>query len=149
LDRHLRRRTTPKVRRPIRAPHPRRLKCDAVWRPIRAPHPRRSKCDAVWRPGQASKQAFEQYQGYEKTFGFLFTSYKLRSLDDKRLFSCSMNLEATLKSGEHSDIEGKELFVELKLIRDLIKESMGPLDILKHVKHLGCFPILLLHTEFC
>jgi hypothetical protein len=50
---------------------------------------------------------FEQYQGYEKTFGFLFTSDKLRSLDDKRLFSCSMNLEAALKSGEHSDINGK------------------------------------------
>jgi hypothetical protein len=31
----------------------------------------------------------------------------LRSLDDKRLFSCSMNLEAALKSGEHSDIDGK------------------------------------------
>jgi hypothetical protein len=52
-------------------------------------------------------------------------------LDDKRLFSSSINLEA---------VDGKELFVELKLIRDLIKESMGPLDILKHVKQLGCFP---------
>jgi hypothetical protein len=87
---------------------------------------------------------FEQYQGYEKTFGFLFTSNKLRSLDDKTLFSCSMNLEAALKSGEHSNIDGKELFVELKLIQDLIKESMGPLDILKHVKHLGCFPNIVI-----
>jgi hypothetical protein len=83
---------------------------------------------------------FEQHQGYENTFGFLFTSDKLHSLDDKRLFSSSINLEAALKSEEHSDIDGKELFVELKLIRDLIKESMGPLDILKHVKQLGCFP---------
>jgi hypothetical protein len=55
-----------------------------------------------------------------------------------------MNLEAALKSGKHSDIDGKELFVELKLIRDLIKESMGPLDILKHVKHLGCFPNIVI-----
>jgi hypothetical protein len=83
---------------------------------------------------------FEQYQGYKNTCGFLFTSDKLCSLDDKRLFSSSINLEAALKSGEHSDIDGKELFVELKLIRDLIKESMGPLDILKHVKQLGYFP---------
>jgi hypothetical protein len=34
--------------------------------------------------------------------------------------------------------------VELKLIRDLIKESMGPLDILKHVKHLMCFPNIVI-----
>jgi hypothetical protein len=73
---------------------------------------------------------FEQHQGYENTFDFLFTSDKLHSLDDKRLFSSYINLEAALKSEEHSDIDGKELFVELKLIRDLIKESMGPLDIL-------------------
>jgi hypothetical protein len=59
---------------------------------------------------------FEQYQGYKNTCGFLFTSDKLCSLDDKRLFSSSINLEAALKSGEHSDIDGKELFVELKLI---------------------------------
>ncbi|TVU50927.1 hypothetical protein EJB05_02324, partial [Eragrostis curvula] len=47
---------------------------------------------------------------------------------------------AALKNGEHSDIDGKELFVELKLIREFIKESMGPLDILKYLKQLGCFP---------
>jgi hypothetical protein len=56
----------------------------------------------------------------------------------------SMNLVAALKNREHSDIDGKELFVELKLIRDLIKESMGPLDILKHVKHLVCFPNIVI-----
>ncbi|TVU24144.1 hypothetical protein EJB05_26545, partial [Eragrostis curvula] len=83
---------------------------------------------------------FEQYQGFEKIFGFLFTSNKLCSLDDKSLFSSCINLEAALKSGEKSDIDGKELFVELKLVRDLIKESMGPLDILKYLKQLGCFP---------
>ena len=84
---------------------------------------------------------FEQYQGYEKTFGFLFTSKKLCSLDDKSLLSSCARLEAALKSGDHSDIDGKELHVELKFLQDFIpKEDMGPLDILKFVKRMGCFP---------
>ena len=56
----------------------------------------------------------------------MFTLDKLHSLDDKSLFSSAINLEAALKNGEHSDIDGKELFVELKLIREFIKESMDP-----------------------
>jgi hypothetical protein len=64
---------------------------------------------------------FEQYQGFEKTFGFLFTSDKLRSLDDKRLMAGCVNMEDALKSKEHKDIDGTELFGELILIQDLLK----------------------------
>ncbi|KAL4309971.1 hypothetical protein GQ457_01G026540 [Hibiscus cannabinus] len=36
---------------------------------------------------------FEQYQKYEKNFGFLFTSHKLQSLNDitKRILACQKN----------------------------------------------------------
>lgn len=64
---------------------------------------------------------FEQYQGFEKTFGFLFTSDKLRSLDDKSLMAGCVNMEDALKSKEHKDIDGTELFGELILIQDLLK----------------------------
>ena len=74
---------------------------------------------------------FEQYQGYEKTFGFLFTSDRLRSMDDKSLLAACVNLEDALKSGEHKDIDGAELFYELIFIQDLVKKSMGPVDILE------------------
>ncbi|XP_012704383.1 uncharacterized protein LOC105915110 [Setaria italica] len=88
---------------------------------------------------------FEQYRGYEKTFDFLFTSHKLCSLDDKSLLSSCAHLEEALKSGEHSDIDGKELLVELKFLQDFIpKEDMGPLDIMKFVKRMGCFPNTLI-----
>jgi hypothetical protein len=88
---------------------------------------------------------FEQYQGYEDTFGFLFTSQKLCSSGDKNLLSACTNLEAALKSGDHSDIDGKELHVELKLLQDFIpKKDMGPLDILKFVKKMGIFPNALI-----
>lgn len=40
---------------------------------------------------------FEQYQEYEKTFGFLFTSDKLRSLEDNDIKSYCLRLEDALK----------------------------------------------------
>jgi hypothetical protein len=64
---------------------------------------------------------FEQYQGYEKTFGFLFTSDRLQSLDEKDLLAACVNLENALKSEENKDIDGKELFQELILIQDLLR----------------------------
>ena len=83
---------------------------------------------------------FEQYQEYEKTFGFLFTSDRLRSLDDTSLMAACVNIENALKSGEQKDIDGKELFEELIFIQDLLKESMGPLDILKFLKECPFYP---------
>ncbi|PWA64700.1 zinc finger MYM-type protein 1 [Artemisia annua] len=70
---------------------------------------------------------FEQYQEYEKTFGFLFTSDKLRSLGDNDLKSCCLRLEAALKHDEVYDIDGIDLYVELKLlVHSMPKEKMGP-----------------------
>ena len=77
---------------------------------------------------------FEQYQGYEKTFGFLFTSDRLRSLDDKSLLAACVNLEDALKSGENKDIDGLELCCELLFLQDSLQKSMGPLDILNFLK---------------
>ena len=51
-------------------------------------------------------------------------------------------LEAALKSGENSDIDGKELFMELKILQGFLpqEEMMGPVAILKFLKQMGCFP---------
>jgi hypothetical protein len=52
---------------------------------------------------------------------------KLSSLDDKRLMSSCTHLEAALKSGEDSNINGKGLYLELKFPQDFIPtEEMGP-----------------------
>jgi hypothetical protein len=84
---------------------------------------------------------FEQYKGYEKIFCFLFTSHKLCSLDDQSLLSSCTQLETALKSGQNSDIDGSELLVELKFLQELISnKDMGPHDIMKFVKRMGCFP---------
>ncbi|VFQ59531.1 unnamed protein product [Cuscuta campestris] len=63
---------------------------------------------------------FEQYQQYENIFGFLFTSDKLHSLDDQSLKVCCNNLETSLKHAEHSDIDGNDLYAELKLLQHFL-----------------------------
>ncbi|XP_058742320.1 uncharacterized protein LOC131614784 [Vicia villosa] len=84
---------------------------------------------------------FEQYQEYESIFGFLFTSHKLQSLDDATLKSCCSNFERVLKHNEQSDIDGNDLFGELKLLREMLPEEiMKPTDILLFSKGSDCFP---------
>ncbi|KAG2597940.1 hypothetical protein PVAP13_5KG311521 [Panicum virgatum] len=84
---------------------------------------------------------FEQYQSYQKNFGFLFTSEALKSLDAKSLKSSCQNLEAILTKDGKSDIAASELYVELKFLQDFIpKDDMGPVEILKFLKRHDCFP---------
>ena len=91
---------------------------------------------------------FEQYQEYDKIFGFLFTSDRLRSLDEKSLMDACVKLEAALthevnsdgKDEKHMDIDGEELCKELIFIKDLLEKSMGPLDILKFLEKRPFYP---------
>jgi hypothetical protein len=78
---------------------------------------------------------FEQYQGYHRMFGFLFTSKTLQSLDNDNLKSSCDNLEVALKRDGKSDIDANELCAELKFLQTFIpKQNMGPLEILKFMK---------------
>ncbi|XP_050901969.1 uncharacterized protein LOC127108524 [Lathyrus oleraceus] len=78
---------------------------------------------------------FEQYQQYQSVFGFLLTSQNLQSLDNATLESCCSHFEETLKHNEQCDIDGKELCVELRLLRDiLLVGNIGPIDILRFLK---------------
>jgi hypothetical protein len=78
---------------------------------------------------------FEQYQSFQKIFGFLFTSEALQLLENKSLKSSCDNLEAAIKKDGKSDIDANELYMELKFIQDFIsKENMGPTEILKFLK---------------
>jgi hypothetical protein len=95
---------------------------------------------------------FEQYQGYEKKFGFLFTSDRLQSMDDGSLMAACVNLENALtfpehedingnKIPEHKDIDGSELWTELVYIQDSLEKSMGPTDILNYLKKRPYLPV--------
>ncbi|XP_044951609.1 uncharacterized protein LOC123401820 [Hordeum vulgare subsp. vulgare] len=56
---------------------------------------------------------FEQYQGYQKIFGFLFTSETLQSLDKKSLKASCDNLKVALTKDGKSHIDANELGTEL------------------------------------
>ncbi|XP_019184507.1 PREDICTED: uncharacterized protein LOC109179475 [Ipomoea nil] len=85
---------------------------------------------------------FEQYEVYEGTFGFLFSSDKLQSMTDINLKSCCTCLEAAPKrDDQYGDIDRNELYLELKLLREILsKEKIGALGILNSLKQMGCFP---------
>jgi hypothetical protein len=84
------------------------------------------------------KKRFEQYQQYESIFGFLFSSQNLQLLDDATLNSCCSHLEQTLKHNEQSNIDGKELCVELRLLRNMFSGGKIPVfDILNFLKSIG------------
>ncbi|XP_062075845.1 uncharacterized protein LOC133779967 [Humulus lupulus] len=88
---------------------------------------------------------FEQYQEYENIFGFLFTSDKLQSLDNASLKSCCSHFEKALKHNEHYDIDGNDLYVELKLLTEILpRKKMRAIDILKFLKGLDCFPNIVI-----
>ncbi|XP_057770436.1 uncharacterized protein LOC130990225 [Salvia miltiorrhiza] len=88
---------------------------------------------------------FEQYELYENIFGFLFDSEKLRSLDDIKLQSCCSHFEDALRKGEVSDIHGHDLYIELKLFREMLpKEKMGARDLSIFLKRFNCFPNVMI-----
>ena len=57
----------------------------------------------------------------------------MKEFDDKNLKSCCNRLEAALKSGEQSDIDSHELYMELKLLDMFLpSEITSPIDVLKY-----------------
>ena len=67
---------------------------------------------------------FEQFEKYEKIFGFLFDLKKLQSESDDSLMVSCANFEDSLTHGDHSDIVGSDLFAELKIIREALPEGV-------------------------
>ncbi|CAH9068604.1 unnamed protein product [Cuscuta epithymum] len=91
------------------------------------------------------RRRFEQYQDFENVFGFLFTSQKLNALEDAQLKACCSHLEGALKKDERSDVDGDDLYMELKLLREFLPEKkMGPIDLFKFLKRYTCFPNVII-----
>ncbi|CAN6719797.1 unnamed protein product [Malus baccata var. baccata] len=98
---------------------------------------------------------FEQFQKYEKTFGLLFNLKKLKDVDNDSLKGFCINLEGFLKHGEHSDIDGKDLFIELRILRETLpnKSGNGSAEIYKtngwlFPKCMGCLSYVVNHASY-
>ena len=52
-----------------------------------------------------------------------------------------INLEKFLRFNEYSDIDGLDLFSELKVLREVLREEINtPIEILSYIKTLDSFP---------
>ena len=88
------------------------------------------------------KQRFEQLHIYEELFGFLFNFEKLKSSDDNSLKDKCLCLESALTYKNSIDIDGLDLFSELKILREVIQTEENkntPVDILNYIKKLESF----------
>ncbi|XP_024195635.1 zinc finger MYM-type protein 1-like [Rosa chinensis] len=85
---------------------------------------------------------FEQFQKYEEIFGFLFSLERLKSANDHSLMMSCDNLENSLTHNSHSDIDGYDLFLELKILKcSLPRDTRRAIDVLNYLKKMdGCFP---------
>ncbi|XP_060969474.1 uncharacterized protein LOC133036761 [Cannabis sativa] len=87
------------------------------------------------------KTRFEQFQVYENIFGFLFSMKKLKALDEDDLKDHSLNVEDVLKFNGLSDIDGLDLFSELKVLKKIFpNENSNSIEILDYIKKVDSFP---------
>ncbi|XP_028066479.1 zinc finger MYM-type protein 1-like [Camellia sinensis] len=87
------------------------------------------------------KSRFEQFQVYEENFGFLFDLKKLSSTNKECLKTYCVNLEDFLKHDELSDIDGRDLFSELNVLKEVLPKGIKrPIEVLNYLKTMdGCF----------
>ena len=72
---------------------------------------------------------------------FYLTLKKWFSLYDMALNNYCSSFANAFKKGENFDVSGNELFMELKLLREVIpKEIIYPIDILNYLMRANCFP---------
>lgn len=65
----------------------------------------------------------------------------LKTLTDDELKTACLNLEDRLTFEEHSDINGLDLFSELKVLRETLDiKTNTPIEILNYIRKLDCFP---------
>ncbi|XP_022851453.1 zinc finger MYM-type protein 1-like [Olea europaea var. sylvestris] len=85
---------------------------------------------------------FEQFKHYEETFGFLFNSERLKSMDVNSLLKSCKNLEQYLSHNGHLDIIGDDLCTELLVLKCYLPgETKRAIDVLNYLKKMnGCFP---------
>ncbi|KAF5797875.1 putative transcription factor and/or regulators TTF-type(Zn) family [Helianthus annuus] len=86
------------------------------------------------------KTRFDQFKMFESIFGFLFSIKKLKLLDDNTLKQHCINLENSLKHDTSIDIDGLDLFEELKVLRHIIHlECETPINILNYINSFNSF----------
>ncbi|XP_026450518.1 zinc finger MYM-type protein 1-like [Papaver somniferum] len=78
---------------------------------------------------------FKKFEMYDENFGFLFNVNKIHSVDDESLKESCMKLEGYLQHVSSKDIDGMDLFLELKMLTCIVPTSKKkPKDVLNFLK---------------
>lgn len=85
-------------------------------------------------------ERFTQLQDHNKIFGFLYPKSKIN--DDEEILKCCKNLHQALSDGKHSDIDGIQLYQELKMLKSIFsgknkEENKSPLELLNFITENG------------
>ncbi|XP_023733928.2 uncharacterized protein LOC111881766 [Lactuca sativa] len=96
------------------------------------------------------RSRFEQMQHFKSIFGFLFDGLKLKSLFDDELKKCCKKLETSLTNSEDLDIDGKDLFIELQVLQEMLSDEAykgelpwTAIQIMAFAKEMDMFPNVL------
>ena len=76
------------------------------------------------------KNRFEQFEEYDKKFGFLFDLGKLKSFSNECLMKSCVNLVEILKHDGVLDIDGRDLFIELVVLIEVLPEEVKKTSII-------------------
>ena len=72
----------------------------------------------------------------------------MKSLDNNSLKEYCLNLACSLKYNNYSDIDGLDIFLKLKILKEIIQvEDNSPMDILNHIRRLDSFSKHILPLE--
>lgn len=69
---------------------------------------------------QSLKRRFQQITSYDTMFGFLYHVKELKETKEDKLFHKCTDLESFLSFQEEKDVCGRELFSELKVLREIL-----------------------------
>ena len=71
----------------------------------------------------------------------MFDFKTLISLDEESLKKFCLNLQNILTNGNHYDLDGIDLFSELKVLKAIMpKENNTAIDILNYINEMNCYP---------
>jgi len=72
---------------------------------------------------------------------FYLIPKKIKALDEDELKKYCINLEKFLRFNKYSDIDGLDLFSDLKMLREVLREEIStPIEVLSYIKTLDYFP---------
>jgi hypothetical protein len=84
---------------------------------------------------------FEELPMFKGIFGFLLSSSKLRSLNDRELKECCTKFANTFSHDGSCDVELNDLISKLNILKfTLPNGTLSAMEIFEHTRYVDCYP---------